>query len=151
MGTSTSVGEFVGKMHAAGRAVGDAPSAGVREAAMVGKAILLTNLPSRTMRNVGRGARLNARFDFRGAGATATALLRYTGPAHLLNNATSPHEIAPRRKQALAFPDGGVRSQAVDHPGTAGKQFFQRSKPQVSAAFRTAMTHGTSRALARVF
>ena len=61
-------------------------------------------------------------FDIESTDCTATSGI---------NNDTAAHEIAPRRKKALAFPDGGVRGGPVQHPGTRGKKFFERAEPIV--------------------
>jgi hypothetical protein len=161
MGTSTNVGEFAGKIHRAGRSIQGAQRAGVAEAALVGKGIFLANMGATRMSNVGRGARLGARFDIKGVQAP-TAILYYTGPAHLLNNPTKAHEIAPRSSQRTA---GGRRRRGtakaltagsgvyakVQHPGTAGKKFFERSVPQVAAAHRNAQQRAVRKALTSAF
>lgn len=86
----------------------------------------------RLMRNVGRGARLNVRYDVRGFN-NPTALVRWVGPAHLANNPTKPHTILPRGRtrrrgnaKALALPAGPRAS--AQHPGTHGKRFYQAGR-----------------------
>lgn len=83
------------------------------------------------LRGVGRkGARVGVRYDVKGVG-NPTALVRWFGPAHLVNNPTKAHTIAPRGRtrrrgnaMALNTPDG-PRAKA-NHPGTRGKRFFQK-------------------------
>lgn len=160
MGTSTSVNQFAAKLSTGGpTAISETVRDGVMKTAQTGKAIFLANMGTTRLRNVGKGAKVGARYD---AGAVspsdAAALLYYTGPVHIINNDTRPHAIYPRGAsvrdsegnaarlssgrtrrrrrdgaQGLAFPDGNVRLYA-NHPGTKGKQFFERSKPQVEAA-----------------
>ena len=80
---------------------------------------------------LGKGRRKwNVRYRVRGF-ETVVGTVSYSGPVHLMNNDTAPHEIAPRRKKALAFPDGNVRLGPVQHPGTRGKKFFERAEPIV--------------------
>jgi len=160
VGTSTTVDQFAGKIIKGGQAVQYGAAAGVMEAAVTGKVIFLANLPSRTMSNV--PAKLGASFNIKGSG-NPTALLRYTGPAHLLNNPIGAHTIAPRRRQrtaggnkrrgasVLKFPSGEFADGQVVHPGTTGKRFFEKSKPMVAAAFRRAMKRGVHSRMARVF
>lgn len=167
MGVSGSADELAGKLARAGTAVQQGSVAGVREAAIVGKGIFLASLPSRTMRNV--PAKLGASFNLRG-GAFPVALLRYTGPVHLLNNPIGPHSIAPRRRQrtargnrrrgagVLKLPSGGGSSRRgfvdgqVVHKGTTGKRFFEgKARPAVIAAAPKSINRGVRNNLRRVF
>lgn len=161
MGTSTNVAQFAGKLHAGGAAIQGATAQAVFESALVGKGIFQANMGTTRLRNVGKnGARVGARFDMKG-GANPTALLRYTGPAHLINNPTSPHVIEPRgrtrtaggrkRKGAQALTIGGNVRAYAHHPGTSGKAFYQRSVPQVATAAVMIMRRSTSTALRKVF
>lgn len=96
---------------------------------------------------VGRsGARLNIRYDLKGHGLNTTALVRATGPFHLLERPTKAHTIAPRRgrrgggKRAVVTPYGPRAS--VQHPGTSGKHPFEKgvnaSLPAIRAELRGA-------------
>jgi hypothetical protein len=102
--------------------------------------------------NVGRrggGARVGARYDIKGTD-NVTALVRATGPLHLLDNPTAPHRISARvakgrsRASRAAFYNaifgGGsgygtakpLRTPygprySVQHPGTKGKRTFWRA------------------------
>lgn len=161
MGTSVNVAQFAGKLQAGGVALKGATTASVAQAALAGKMIFLANMGTTRLRNVGKGgARVGARFDIKG-GANPTALLRYTGPAHLINNPTGAHIIEPRgrtrtaggrkRKGAQSLTIGSGHAAYAHHPGTSGKQFYQRSVPQVAAAAVIAMRRSTSTALRKVF
>ncbi len=86
---------------------------------------------------VARG-KIGVRYDIKGNGPRAVALVRYTGPAHLVNNPTKAHRIEPRarrrpRRRGLTI-GGNVRAWA-NHPGTTGKGFFQKAR---TAAVATA-------------
>jgi len=121
-----------------GRAVTRANRVGVEKACLAGKGVMIAaasgaglGSPGGTLRGVGRsGGKWNVRYRVTGY-ENVVGVLRYTGAVHLINNDTAAHEIAPRRKKALAFPDGGVRGGPVQHPGTRGKKFFERAEPIV--------------------
>lgn len=90
----------------------------------------------------GKRKSIGVRYDVRGSGMSASAIVAYTGPAHLLNNPMSPHRIEPRRARGRATRrrrgasvlviNGSVRAWA-NHPGTRGKGFFQRAKVAAQA------------------
>lgn len=67
-----------------------------------------------------KGARVGVRYDVKGT-KNPTALIRATGPLHLVEHVVKPHEITPKRrgrgarKRALATP-AGPRANA-QHPG----------------------------------
>lgn len=146
---------------------------GVREG--VSKAALVVTTAARAsiaagsggdsaLSNVGRGgAKVGARFDVKGT-QNATALIRGTGPLHLLDNPTGPHVIVPKglrkgrsKSSRGAFYNalfgGGSGFGAakplrtpygpryrVQHPGTRGKRTFFRgvdaARPLVPATVR---------------
>lgn len=107
--------------------------------------------------NVGRnGARVGARYDIQGA-RNPTALVRATGPLHLLDNPTKPHQITAKVKKgrsrasrsafynAIFGGDGGFANTTpmrtpygpryrVNHPGTKGKQTWKRAVDAASPA-----------------
>lgn len=168
MGSSSSAGELAAKLRAAGRGLEHATREGVREAAIAGKAIfeaeLVGAVGGRRLSGVGRsGAKLGARFTNPTSTSNPTAIVMYTGPAHLANSGTRPHEIGPRGRrrgksgrrlkggQGMVFPDGGVRSEPVQHPGTAGKNFFPDARDRVAAAAPGIIRRAESRELRRVF
>jgi len=161
MGTSTSASQLAGKLNRTATHLKAAERTAVGQAALAGKGIILANMGTRTLSGVGkRGARLGVRYDLKG-GNSPTALLRVTGPAHLLNNPTAAHRIEPRgrtrtasgraRRGAKAItPDGNPRAGA-NHPGTKGKRFFERSVPQVRKAADPILRRQVSAALRRSF
>jgi hypothetical protein len=75
------------------------------------------------LRGVGkRGAKIGVRYDF---GGRTTALVRATGPFHLLESDTKTHRIpkergARARKRVVVIPGVGVRAFAQSR-GTKGK------------------------------
>lgn len=69
-----------------------------------------------------RGAKIGARYDFVGPN---TAIVRATGPFHLLERDTKAHRIPKvrgtrARKRVVVIPGVGVRAWA-NHPGSKGK------------------------------
>ncbi len=76
------------------------------------------------LRNVGQfGAPVGAKSDVRG-NARPTALIKATGPLHLLDFPTRAHTITARRRKMLKLPGGFARSVRV--PGTKGKRTFAK-------------------------
>ena len=162
MGSSASPAELAGKLSQAASALDDSTREGVREAAIVGKAIMIAGLPTRRMANVGRsGARLGARFDGP-KGDPPYAVLSYNGPVHLLHSGARPHMIGPkgwRRGRgstgALKFTggDGGIRRGVVMHPGTKGsrRDFFGETVARVREAAPEQMKAAARRSLMSVF
>lgn len=116
------------------RLAADIPT--MRQKALVASAQVMKQSAQGTLRiaaprgqlNVGkRGARVGVRYD---QPTPNTALVRMTGPAHLLESDTKPHRI-PREKvgrgrarransKLISIPGVGVRAYA-NHPGTKGK------------------------------
>lgn len=113
--------------------------------------------------NVGRagGARVGARYDVKGTD-NPTALVRATGPLHLLDNPTRPHQITAKVRKgrsraaresfynAIFGGSGGFAGVSplrtpygprfrVQHPGTRGKSTFRsavdRARPFTSRIF----------------
>ena len=163
MGTSGSPAELAGKLGAAARGIENGTREGVREAAIVGKAIFLQSLPTRKMGNVGRsGARLGARFEAPTSNTNPTAVVKYVGPVHLLNTGAGPHLIGPKgwrrgraSNRALKFTggDGGIRRGVVLHPGTrrTRREFFPGAVDRVVAAAPKQIQIAERKALTRVF
>lgn len=103
-----------------------------------------------------RGARVGARFDVRGQ-ENPTAVVRATGPLHLLEHDTKPHDIAPKKRRrdgkkvrALRLADGSFRA-VVHHPGTRAKKPFEKgykkAQPHTGLIFDREMQAGIGRAL----
>jgi hypothetical protein len=140
MGTSSSVGELTGKLERLAKDLND-PTAALNATALQAKGIFIASAAGVIGRKVaGKRKAIGARYDIgkRGAGV-GQAIVTYTGPAHLVNNPTRPHRIEPRRARgsrsrrgssALVI-NGSVRAWA-NHPGTAGKHFFEVAKAIVT-------------------
>ena len=120
--------------------------------------------------NVGSGARVGARYDIKGT-QNPTALIRATGPLHLLDNPTSPHRITAKQRRGrrrnrdfrsrfyttvnmsgatpLRTPYGPRYN--VWHPGTRGKRTFFNAVDATRALIPVAFRTGVSRAMVRHF
>lgn len=173
VGARNSLGGFAIRTQAfanAGLPVG--ARGGVAKAALVATSAARASIAAGSggdsvLSNVGRGgAKVGARFDVKGT-QNPSALIRATGPLHLLDNPTSPHVIVPRslRKgrsrssrgdfyNALFGGGSGFGSakplrtpygprMRVQHPGTRGKRTFWRAidnvRPLIPITFRTEM------------
>ena len=133
--------QFAGKMHRVADGVKRAPREITKRGVLVVKRSVQEKLAADAPRgrlNVGkRGQRVGVRFDLR---SDNEAIVKMTGPAHLLERDTKAHRIPRERKTSRAkkryavIPGVGVRAYA-NHPGTKGKHTFERgvedSKPQV--------------------
>lgn len=170
MGTSTSAAQLAAKLGQAARSLEYSTMDGVREAGMVGKQIFEASLPTRRMANVGKGAKLGARFTRPTSKTNPQTIVSYTGPVHLLNTGAGPHMIYPRgafrgvpfkktRKRTaggrlkLTGGDGGFVSGPVKHPGTKGsaRKFAPGAMRKVAAAAPKQIEMATARALRKVF
>lgn len=156
---SASAADLAAKCAATGSRLTAVPRAGVTEAALAAKGVMLAEAAkagATRLSGVGRkGARVGVGFDVKG-GVNATAIVSYRGPAHLANNPTRPHEITPRKggrgrqgKRALSTPDGAFAR--VQHPGTRGKQFFEAAAPKVAAQTRAIFRQEVRRQLVSVW
>lgn len=80
------------------------------------------------LRGVGKkGTRIGVRYDFTGQ---AVALVRATGPFHLLERDNKPHREpkvrgSRARRRVLVIPGVGVRAWA-NHPGSKGKHPWEK-------------------------
>ena len=99
-----------------------------------------------------RGARVGARYDVKGS-VNPTALIRATGPMHLLERGRrGGYEVRPRgrRKRAALRFDGQYA--AVTHPGpTGGKQPWARGVTAGTPKAREAYQEAVHEAMRRVF
>jgi hypothetical protein len=88
-----------------------------------------------------RGARVGAKFTV-GGGSDPTAIIRATGPLHLIERDTDPHGIRPKRRskaKALRLANGMVRASA-NHPGTRGKHPWQKGLNRTRPGTRKVFT-----------
>lgn len=146
---------LAGRLVSGGRSITSANRVGVEKACLAGKAVMLSALASAgvggRISGVGRsGGRAGVRYDVRGF-QNPVGILRYVGAVHLVNNPTRPHEIAPKRKKALA-PKGNPWAAAhAEHPGTRGKKFAEKAEPVVLAQSKRIITQEVRGHLARTF
>lgn len=100
-----------------------------------------------------RGAKVGARYD-QGLSAS-TALVRLTGPVHLVETNMPAHRI-PRtrrrgpRRRVLVIPGVGVRAWA-NHPGTTGKRPWAKTLNQAAPKVPKVLAAETSKALRGTF
>lgn len=132
-----------------------APRNGVFQAALVGKALFVAEAGAKGLAPTSRIARgrWSVGFDIKGT-TNPTALVKFRGPVHLVNNPTKAHEITPRgrrrgAKRALATPHGVFAR--VQHPGTRGKRFFESGRPKVRKAASEVFERTTRVALTKNF
>lgn len=147
----------------------------VQQAALTTKNSVLALTP-KTLSGVGkRGARLGVSYNVRGFYGNPTALVRATGPFHLIERDTAPHQIprtaSSRRiklesgrlsakreltgrtlsgRKRLRLPGGWVMG-PVSHPGTKGKHPFERGVNRAEPLTRQVFRRAHTTALARTF
>jgi hypothetical protein len=140
--------DFARRVRQAPRSIQSSQRAGINKAALaVKKSVQSQRGYTSLLYGVGtRGARLNVRYDIRGT-THPIALVRATGPFHLIESDTKPHEIKPRRRnrnrrgpaRAVATPHGTFAR--VQHPGTKGKYPWRNgvkaAAPKVPYVFQT--------------
>ena len=143
MGKSSSPDQLAKKFIAAADALGSNKAA-IERTAMVTKTVFLTALRNEGVTGTTPvSRRVKARYDVKGT-QNASAIVRYTGPAHILNNPTRSHGIVSRKsggsRRSRSGRESGVGTRGAilvngqpkayaRHPGTRGLGFFQRAKP----------------------
>lgn len=130
MGTSSSPAELAGKLASLANDLADTRIP-LNAAALAAKGAFLASAAGAVGRKPqGKRKAIGARYDIKGSGPHAVAVVYYTGPAHLLLNPTRPHRIEPRRPRgsrtrrrrgARALTVGANVRAWANHPGTAGK------------------------------
>lgn len=126
MGTSRSVGDLASKLIRAGDAIPRAARDGVSKSALLVKTSVLAELQSAgvhggRLQGVGKkGAKVGVRYTVAGTDHP-TALVRATGPFHLIESDTKPHDIKAKKKQAINIPGIGARASAHNTGGSRGK------------------------------
>lgn len=139
MGVSTSPAQFSAKLDRLTRDLKD-PRVPLNATALHVKRLFEASAASAGVlgaKVAGKRKAIGVRYDLKGEGQTASAVVFYTGPAHLVNNPTQGHPIFPRRARgrrtrrrsgaSVLVINGSVRAWA-NHPGTSGKRFFQKAK-----------------------
>lgn len=104
------------------------------------------------LRGVGtKGARIGVRYDVKGTD-NPVALVRATGPFHLIERSTRPHRITPKsrrrgqRKRAVAIPGVGPRASA-QHPGTKAKAVFSKGVERAQPGVRRIVGESVMKAI----
>jgi hypothetical protein len=119
MGVSTTPGQLAAKLNSFAKDVGNTRIP-LNAAALAAKQAFIAAEPGVVGHRVARG-KINVRYDIRGN----TAIVRFTGPAHLALNPTRAHRIEPRRRRRggrrRALTIGGDFAAFANHPGTSGK------------------------------
>jgi hypothetical protein len=117
--------EVAAQLRAAPGVIQKEMQSAIRKGGQILEASVRVKLPaSGRMRGVGAsGAAVGVRSTTVGL-RRPTALIRATGPVHLLERDTRTHTISPRRAKALLTPDGPRAS--VRHPGTRGQHPFEK-------------------------
>lgn len=144
---------FLGKVAKFPANVTLANRVGVEAAALAVKTAVLAELGGVTrLSGVGRkGAKIGVRYDVRGA-ANPTALVRATGPFHLIERDTKPHTIPKRRGKSnrLRLGDRWVTG-PIQHPGTRGKHPWARGTAFARSITREVYGRAHARMLRRLF
>lgn len=150
MGTSRSATELATKLRHAGGAIDGAAKDGVRKSALFVKQSVISEMHGVSrLRGVGKkGAKIGVRFDVKGT-QNPTALVRATGPFHLLERDTRAHDITPRKKKAINI-GGNIRASA-HHPGTKGKGPWTKGIGRSLPAIPKVMMEEQVRSLRRYF
>lgn len=150
-----------------GREITRANRVGVEKACLAGKNVMLSamvaSLGGNRLSGVGKnGAKVGVRYHVKGY-TNPVGIIQYTGPAHLANSGTQPHEILPRSRQTTAKGNrrrGSAKALhfgtsaffgRVQHPGTKGKKFFEAALPIVVAQSERIIQQEIRSHLARTF
>jgi hypothetical protein len=127
MGVSTTPRQLAMKLERLAREIRDTRKP-LTAAAFAAKQAFIATTPGVVGHRVPRRSRgrINVHYDIRGD----VAIVRYTGPAHLVLNPTKPHRIEPGRTRSGRRRRGGKRALTINdgfaayvplHPGTGGK------------------------------
>ena len=130
MGTSRSGAELARKLEGLAKDMADTRIP-LNAAALAAKGVFLASGAGAVGRRPqGKRKTIGVRYDIKGQGAAASAVVYFTGAAHLILNPTRPHRIEPRRPRgvrtrrrrgASALTIGGNVRAWANHRGTAGK------------------------------
>lgn len=129
----------------------------------------MSGVGSKATRQAG-GAKLGVRYTVKGDKGDPTALLRMTGPAHLIERDTSPHTTVPKgvgrvqgRRTKLArraakqslydalFQAEGNTVKLRQHPGTKGKHPFEKGVERAAPAAQKILAGAVGKSLGEVF
>lgn len=153
MSTSRSPAELARKLRQAGGAIDGAAKDGVGKAALLVKTSVLGELGGRTrLRGVGKkGAKIGVRYDIKGTG-NPTALVRATGPFHLIERDTRPHDVSPKgKRKAINIPGIGPKAYATRAGGSKGRHPWEKGVNRALPIIPRVMMEEQSRSLRRFF
>lgn len=151
MGVSTTPAQLSAKLERLAKEVKDTRKP-LNAAALAAKQAFIAAEPGVVGHRVARGL-IRVRYDIRGN----TAIVRFTGPAHLALNPTRPHRIEPRRRRRggarRALTINGEFAAYANHPGTRGKDPGARRAKAAAAKVAPKAYHqvGVRQPLARIF
>ena len=148
MGVSSSPSQMAAKLDRLAKEIGNTRKP-LTAAAFAAKQAFIAAEPGVVGHRVARG-KVNVRYDIR----SNTAIVRFTGPAHLALNPTKPHRIQSRRRRGKrALTIGDDFAAYVNHPGTRGKDPSARRAKAAAAkvAPRAYQRVGITEPLRRVF
>lgn len=130
MGESRTVGEFAKRIKNAATSTERNSPAILRAAAAEAKKVFLATSDAKGVHPGGKlaGKGWGVNYSFL---SPHEALVRFTGPFHLVESNTKAHGEVPKNAQALHFGDNFAES--VLHPGTKGKHIFSEAKQIVAA------------------
>lgn len=154
MGTSTTPAQMSAKLNRLANEIKDTRRP-LNAAALAAKQAFIAAEPGVVGHRIPRRSRgrVNVRYDIRGN----TAVVRFTGPAHLALNPTRPHRIVPRRRRRggarRALTINGDFAGSANHPGTAGKDPGARRAKAAAAKVVPKVYHqaGVVTPLRRIF
>lgn len=140
MGTSRSVTEFVGKINKAGHATDRHRKEAVSQGAFTAKKVMLAAAAAKGVTPGGKiaGRKWGVSFDVKGT-ERPVALVRYTGPFHLVNNDTRRHYVVAgglggsRESRGIrAFQASASRFSGESSSGAFGGQRRSKGKRAIS-------------------
>lgn len=164
---SSSVDDLANRLVRGGQEITRANRVGVEKACLAGKNVMLATMTAalggNRLSGVGKkGAKVGVRYHVRGY-MNPVGIIQYTGPVHLANSGTRPHDIWARtyqrtdkgnaRKGAKALHPKGSQwfSPYAEHPGTKGKKFAEKAEPIVIEQSKRIIYQEVNRHLARTF
>ena len=162
MGTTRSVGEFVGKIDGLAQATERGTRAGVMAGAKLAKELQLAAGAQMSggdlvLSHVGKkGKKLSVGYDVQGSGSLTIATVQARGPWPIVNNKTSAHLIGVGRrkvkKQGYLMAPGAAHPVLgpIAHPGTKGKGGWQKGAAAAAGPVSKVIAAGPTNEIRRV-
>ena len=141
MGTSRTPAQLVAKINHLATVTQQTRKIAVAEGALATKQIMLATAAAKGVTPGGKiaGRKWNVSYDVKGTN-NPTALVRFTGPFHLVENATKPHYIAAKGL-------GGSRASRGERAFQASASRFLSGSSRASGAFGGARRSKGAKAL----